>query len=320
MIPRETNPHPLAGAGRDAKLMYPRAFYPLGRDSLVAMNATPHAPLPNAGLHTLGGLEKMLAAERVLPLGALIFHCSRCGSTLLSRILALEPGNRVFVEPSVLPQFLEAIASELSPGHFHSGLRTFIQAFGLLPQPGEERLIIKLSSPALRYIASFRACFPGVPFIYLLRDPVAVAGSLQANPPPSLCYERRTAIAAYWNESGQERWGDSPAEWYAWYVNRNMRFALRHAPEFSAVIDYGNFATPYLELASSLSGRSWSADMPEVAKTFAHYSKRPTVTFQPRLKPPPAFTATVESIAGETYFQWQEKLQGTNRPSSDRLG
>ena len=287
---------------------YPRDFYALGTDSLIPMIPPSVSKSATESMHTLRSLEQRLALEPSLPIGTLIFHCSRCGSTLLARLFGLDPANRVFAEPEALPKFLMANAKELSNGNNHLGLRTFVQAFGLAPRAGEKRVIIKLNSQALPYIEAFRACFPDVPFIYLLRDPEDVTASLLANPPTSLGYAKRQKIAATWSKSGQETEPYTPAEWFAWYTDKNLRLALHHASQFSDIIDYRNFIPRYLELVNSISGCQLSAELPEVVTTLSRHSKRPKTAYLKSTESGTNLSEITGRIAGEVYRLWGLKL------------
>ena len=87
----------------------------------------------------------------------LIFHCSRCGSTLLARLLEIDPANRVFLEPQALRQFLHLNRMRLPSPETRRDLRILLQSYGLEPSSGEKRLIFKLNSVAVHSLAAIRA-------------------------------------------------------------------------------------------------------------------------------------------------------------------
>src|SRR6185295_8105704 len=88
----------------------PGRYYDLGGSSMVSWddgNPARGDRRPSQ-FYSLGDLELRLQQDAALPLTGLIFHCSRCGSTLLTRLLEIDPGNRVFIEPRGLREFIFA--------------------------------------------------------------------------------------------------------------------------------------------------------------------------------------------------------------------
>jgi len=108
-----------------------------------------------------------------------IFHMSRCGSTLLTQMLAASPRNLVLSEPSPIDTVLRA--------HFHNPeiteaqrvqwLQDLVRILAWRRHPEAENLFIKFDcwhTPALPLI---HRAFPGVPWIFLYREPVEVMAS-----------------------------------------------------------------------------------------------------------------------------------------------
>lgn len=108
-------------------------------------------------------------ADAVAPT-AFIFHVSRCGSTLLSQLLALDENHIMLSEPPLLDQLLER-----APALVPAALRMLAQR-----QHGQENaLFIKTDSWHLCYHETLRKRFPDTPFILLYREPQAVLRSQQ---------------------------------------------------------------------------------------------------------------------------------------------
>ncbi len=299
------------GAASGYEQEYPRNFYSLSGDTLIPMRTpSPNAPLDRS-IHSLRTLENRIQTEPVLPLGALIFHCSRCGSTLLARLFELDRANRVFAEPDPLLKFIAKNAEALSREDSQSNLRTFVQAYGLTPRSDEKRLIIKLNSQALLHVEAFRACFPHVPFFYLLRDPVEVVASICADPYFLLRAENRRVVAEAFGQIGVDVDVYTPTEWFAWYIDQNLRLALRHIHQFSAIIDYADFKSQYLDLVNQISGTQLSANTPEVIRACSRHSKHPRLAFSEveaahaRSK----ISGMISPITNEAYALWQAQLK-----------
>lgn len=290
---------------------FPRSYTALGRDALLAMR-------PGAGVSAMTSLAQLArrqAEEPVLPLTALVFHCSRCGSTLLGRLFQHAPGTRVFAEPEALPQFLHAHSAALLCGEGAGELKAFLRAFGLAPRPGETRLVIKLTSLSIAYLPVFRACFPAVPFIYLLRDPVEVVQSLSRHLPGFLHDRRRDAMAELFGHPAAAIQGLTPSEWLAWYVAQNLRVAFAHRGEFSHVVDHRNLRAGYFEIVRAITGAAPSLDDATVRQTLTDHSKGERRPFlQPADTDLAVLRPLVTPLAGPAYARWLEMLPRPEQP------
>lgn len=106
--------------------------------------------------------------ERVEP-RLFLFHVSRCGSTLLAQLLALDPGLVVVSEAPLLDHLLRAGRDDLVP--------PLLALLGQRRFQESEGLIVKLDSWALAFHARLRRLYPGVPFAFLHRSPAEVTAS-----------------------------------------------------------------------------------------------------------------------------------------------
>ena len=118
-----------------------------------------------------------------LPLAGLIFHLSRCGSTLVSRMLGALSANRVLSEPDPLKTVLDTTTHppETSDGQRIAWLRGFVHASAARRFPDEQRLLIKFDPWHTLDLATIRAAFPGVPTVFIYREPVEILASLSDN-------------------------------------------------------------------------------------------------------------------------------------------
>lgn len=121
-------------------------------------------------------LGRMYGESPGLPPTGFIFHMSRCGSTLVSQMLASIDKNIVISEPPPVDAVLRADTR----GRLESEetrliwLRWMINAFGQKRYPGEEYLFIKFDSWSTTDLGLIRRAFPDVPWIFLYRNPVEV--------------------------------------------------------------------------------------------------------------------------------------------------
>ncbi len=113
-----------------------------------------------------------------LPLAGLIFHLSRCGSTLVSRMLGAVPANRVLSEPPMLAGVLASTADEAQR---ITWLRGLVHACAARRFPEERNLVVKLDPWQVLDLVTIQAAFPGVPAVFVYRDPVEILVSLSDN-------------------------------------------------------------------------------------------------------------------------------------------
>lgn len=136
---------------------------------------------------SVSDLDFMLEASgyiETIPLKALIFHVSRCGSTLLSQALSTAEENIVFAEAPLIDQILRAHENDLS---FNTDktkfyLKSAIKLLGQKRNVKYQNMFIKLDSWHIHYYAILRACFPDIPFFFISREPNAVIASHQLRP------------------------------------------------------------------------------------------------------------------------------------------
>ncbi|MGE7955744.1 sulfotransferase family protein [Pseudomonas sp. NPDC089530] len=105
---------------------------------------------------------------------AFIFHASRCGSTLISQMLAQLDDHIVVSEPPALDALLR---SSLAPGERAAAILGLLSAYGQVRGGGERRLVIKLDAWNIGELPLLRQCFADTPWLFLYRDPLEIAVS-----------------------------------------------------------------------------------------------------------------------------------------------
>lgn len=103
-----------------------------------------------------------------------IFHMSRCGSTLVAQMLARSARNIVVSEAAPIDAAVQYNNAD--------ALRAMVAAYGRPRGASETRLFIKLDSWHALALPLFAQAFPGVPWIFLYRDPLEVMVSQQREP------------------------------------------------------------------------------------------------------------------------------------------
>lgn len=115
---------------------------------------------------------------RHAPLKAFVAHVSRCGSTLISQMLAYQPTHVVMSEPPMFDVLLgiRHRLPHVSREEQIVWLRALALVLGFAPAQ-EQHLIIKLDAWHVVEYELIHEAFPQVPWIFLYRDPVEVAVS-----------------------------------------------------------------------------------------------------------------------------------------------
>ncbi len=119
-------------------------------------------------------LEALEAPGSLTPRG-LIFHMSRCGSTLTAQMLAACDSTIVLSEAAPIDAIVRLNPWRHAPGQAQSDLlNRMAMAFGQVRSGDETRYLIKLDSWHTLALPLFRQAFPGVPWVFLYREPEEV--------------------------------------------------------------------------------------------------------------------------------------------------
>lgn len=178
----------------------------------------------------------------------LIFHMSRCGSTLISQMLKAISGVTVFSEAPPVDTIVRAREAgiDVEEEQHAYWLRSIARALGCSGAQGQRAYILKLDCWHAIDLPLFRRAFPTTPWIFLYRSPVEVLASHALRP-------------AEWTLPGylkSERFGfDSaaiPPAALAEYRARLLAGMLR------SVLDYGDELKGHLVNYSQLPHWGWT--------------------------------------------------------------
>lgn len=219
-------------------------------------------------------------AEPELRPAGLIFHMSRCGSTLVSRMLAALAENVVLSEPGPLDQILRARARlpGLSDAQLVALLRGMTAALGRKRHAEERDLFVKLEGWHMLRFPLIRRAFPGVPWIFLYRDPLEVMASIELERPRQMMPgETDAGLLGLDPVSAMAM---APAAYGARVLERICEAALTHAADGGRLIEYRQLPEAALGEMRAHFALRYGADalarMREVARFDA---KRPDVPY-----------------------------------------
>lgn len=177
-----------------------------------------------------------------LPLQGIVFHMSRCGSTLAAQWLTALPDSVVLAEPEPLDTLLQWPESESTA----ETVRALLAALGQPRRTSDRRLFLKTDCWHMVHIDRLLTAFPGVPWIFLYRDPVEVLVSHQRMPGWHLVPGSMTGHGLH----PPAELSNSPLEHGAWVLSVVMARARQ------AMLGHGNgLLLKYSELPAALESK-----------------------------------------------------------------
>lgn len=119
--------------------------------------------------------EVARVCESIAPTG-FIFHMSRCGSTLVARMLAASSSNIVLSEVPTIDAVLRAQAWDpgIDDDTKVERLRHLVAVLGQRCSDDQKRLFVKFDAWSVMELPLILRAFPEVPWLFLYRDPVEV--------------------------------------------------------------------------------------------------------------------------------------------------
>lgn len=106
-----------------------------------------------------------------VPPAGFVFHLSRCGSTLVSQMLASVPTHLVLSEAEPIDAVLRGPADRPTLVRW---LRWMVAALGQPRHAGQRRMFVKFDAWSALALPVIREAFPAVPWIFLYREPVEI--------------------------------------------------------------------------------------------------------------------------------------------------
>lgn len=107
-----------------------------------------------------------------------IFHISRCGSTLVSQMLAALEQNIVLSEPPLIDAILRL---QIPDEQKIEWLKWLVNVFAQ-PRNNEKHFFIKFDSWSTLDLALIKRAFPAVPWIFMYRNPIEIIVSHKRQP------------------------------------------------------------------------------------------------------------------------------------------
>lgn len=246
----------------------------------------------------------VLEAEEAQP-AALVFHVSRCGSTLVSRMLAAAPEHLAVSEAPIFDDLLRGDPGATDEQRIRL-LRGVAAAMIASQAEWPARLFIKLDCWHIFHLPLLRRAFPEAALLFVHRDPVEVAVSLMRMPSVTLIRDVVTPAQLGLTADARDRL--TREENAAAILGAFFREAAYHREVLTSI--------PYAELPGAaldgIPGLTFTdVERALMLATAGEDAKSPGRVFTPdaaekRREADPAVLAAVARLAEPHYRRWLE--------------
>lgn len=224
-------------------------------------------------------VEMQKADPGIRPTG-FIFHMSRCGSTLVSQMLAALPSNIVISEASVIESVLRAGLWDPSVTDVQriAWLQGVISALGRPRDAQEQRLFIKFDSWHSVDLGLMHRAYPDVPWIFLYREPTEVLVSHRRQPGAQMV---PGMVGSGWMGLDMAAIAAMSLDEYAVRVLATIcQAALAHRDDGGLFVNYRQLPEAvFAEIAGHFGVTFDAAELDRMCRTAGFDAKTPSVSF-----------------------------------------
>jgi hypothetical protein len=255
-----------------------------------------------------------------LPLAGMIFHMSRCGSTLISQVLAASPANLVISEAPPIDEVLESTRHGIGDETRITWLRAIVAALGQPRRGSEQQFFLKLDSWHIHELPLFRQAFPDVPWIFIYREPVEVIVSHQRSRGMQMIPAHIPAARLHLSEAPELPLYDLDL-YCARVLGAFCEAGARYAPAHNGLlINYSQIPAALWSTVLPYFGQNPSSEERELlALTLQYHAKYPGNLFQPDADDKRAAATArqvelAEQYVGPAYRQLEQLRLGQGQP------
>jgi hypothetical protein len=219
-------------------------------------------------------LDKVL--PRVDPTG-LIFHSSRCGSTLLANACRSLNDSIVLSEPNAIDKLVARFITDAGEPVKETLYSVFLRAVvnALAQHQTATRVFIKFSCCSVSQLERIRRIWPHVPWIFLYRDPVETIVSNVSNQPAWLRDEDHRVLAHITGSSPAEVGHMSIEERCARSIGSFFATAHTLANDNSLLLNYNQLSLPAISgILEFFNVRASREELERIASGTRIYSKQ----------------------------------------------
>src|SRR5215470_14387426 len=216
-------------------------------------------------------LEKQL--ESVKPTG-FIFHSSRCGSTLVANACRAVSNSIVLSEANaidkLIARFITDADNPVKESLYSVFLRGVVHALAQKRFGTEQHLFIKFACCSFAQLERIKRIWPGVPWLFLYRDPVETIVSNMNDVPPWLIDNDRRVLSSIIGDTSEM----GLAELCARTIGSLYSTAYNLANGNSMLLNYNQLSVPVIASVLNFFKIDLSSEELEaIARTGEVYSK-----------------------------------------------
>ncbi|MFZ2237403.1 MAG: hypothetical protein WAV67_13650 [Dokdonella sp.] len=254
---------------------------------------------------SLSALGELVRTERCASPSGFIFHMSRCGSTLLHRMLCSLPATLSISESPAIDQalMLPTIAPDLPESDYLDWIRGVVLATGRPRGYAMDRYFVKFDAWHCSHIGWIERAFPEVPWMMLIRDPLEVLVSAQKNRAANSIAGIGPLPAATDLASALQM---ADEEYLARVLAQHLHGALLHANSPNGlIVNYRDLPTNALpKILAHFKLAPSAAELESMLAATTMHAKHPAMAFEPD-------AARKQSDASKAARQWSAALMST---------
>lgn len=152
---------------------------PFFDETISACQKMPENSAWQKAASSLDILPHWAAQVETIPPTAIIFHVSRCGSTLVTQLLSQQPSNIVLSEVPLFDALLRQGKKQNTMADHLPLLGAAVALYGAKRNAEQQYLFIKTDSWHIQFYEELRHLYPQTPFVLLYRKPDEVLYSQQ---------------------------------------------------------------------------------------------------------------------------------------------
>jgi hypothetical protein len=209
----------------------------------------------------------------VQPAG-LIFHVSRCGSTLVSNALRHASGVTTVAEAQPFQKLIESTIRPSAVWQQRSLelLPAMTSVFSRYRTSGERKIVVKCGIREIAALPSLRRVWPRVPVLILIRDPTEVVVSNLQRPARWLLGHGQHVT--WFGQSPPHGEFEQEADFVAWVFGRFCATAKGVTDQLCKIIDYEDLTPDAVCNVAQFFGLNFSSQGEiDVGETFLFHSK-----------------------------------------------
>ena len=236
-----------------------------------------------------------------------IFHVGRCGSTLLAKVLSSLDRHIVIKEAEPVQHLLDVEYERVFGEKRVRYLQSLLNIYGHRRLPVHERFFVKFSSNHVKRLEMIRGLYPGVPWLFLYRNPYEIIPtSLEG--PAWFIRNKNTAEGAFEADlpiEAVEKMSD--LEFSVQVESSTLRIAIENACDHCLFVDYTQLIPENLPRILRFFGINVTGEEYDgMVKQFGFYSKSDGVS-EPFV---PDSAAKQDKVTDEIRAAIEEELWG----------